>query len=230
LPGQPVVESTVPPQYVAPLWIYIASAALGVVLIGEAYTANYNSWWPMVGLIAWFSSHGLSILFRVWSGPLTLREAFDPHTQSWSVLADAALAFSIGAASYGWRYLGDGWFRSWWWPIVAVLPVLGLIIARFVKFDRPNYVKDGAAVLLSDPWKVMHDFTSTMALGGLLFMLCLPVLASGVLWHHPVVPALVLAGIMVWFATLPHELHLDVWNLHTVFNWKTKRYEPNYPH
>jgi hypothetical protein len=217
--------SAIPAQYQTPFVVYVVAVLLGIALIAAAYLAHTHGLWLLVGLIAWFSSHGLMVIFRVGIGPHTIREVFDPKTQSWAMLADVALAFAAGVGSFGWRYLDDGgWYRSWWWPVLAVVIMIPLVVARYVKFDRPNYIKDGAAVLLSDPWKAAHDLTTYLVLGGLVIMLCVPVLISGAAWSHWLTPALVIVGLTAYGAVLPHEMKLNPWNLHDMFDWDTMHY------
>lgn len=107
----------------------------------------------------------------------SLRELFDLRRGSWAfIVGDTVLlpgaAFTIAAA---WRdNPPEGWVAAPWMLLAAAGGVLAGVV--FHKLDAKRYVEHGAAIALSSPTKLAHDFVAYPVLFGGLVCAGLPVM------------------------------------------------------
>lgn len=231
-----LLYEAVPAGYQAPLWATILCRGVALILFLMIMSAAFNGHWLVVGVTAWFASHGLAIIFRGLIGGHSLREVFDPKTQSWAFLADVLLAVAIGALSYNLQFLDtQGWHTKarWIFPLLAGCYVLG-VVAGYVwhnLLDRPNYENHGGGALLGDPWKIIHDLTTYTVYVATLVALLVIVMSYLVSWtqHWPaLVMALIAAGIWAYGGMVHDAKGLDMFRLHDAFDWFTMQYRPGF--
>jgi hypothetical protein len=98
-------------------------------------------------------------------------------------------------------------------------------LLRRWKLDHPEYKKAGAAVLLYSPAKLAIDWVAYIVTTAGIVYLCIPVVASE-LWAHTPYPLITTVSFVSWLVIGGwHDatVGLEVWRLHTAFNWALRK-------
>lgn len=150
-------------------------------------------------------------------------ELFDLRKQAWSfTIGDTfVLTTAMVYATKGWRLLlpQEGWYRSWWWPVVAGL--VGLLAGTaFHKWDSGNYRRVGAEALLKSPTKIAHDFVAYPVLFGAVICLGVPLVVYAIKTHWTMLPTAftVCLGIWVILVVVDGLRKLNVFDFHSAWD------------
>jgi hypothetical protein len=233
--------ANVPAAFQAPWWIYVVSLAGGLALYLGAVTATRRHWWWLTGLLAFAGSYGAWAFARCIIDGRTPAQAFNPANQSWALLWDIVFVILVMPAAYRQKQtlIGRDMKPSWKW--IAYALGLGFAVAIQWLSDIPNYLAADAAVLLSDPAKIIHGLGIFPFLVALLIYLGWPIMRRRRYWSFrrfggwAAVPYLLVISVIIWsglglihdagrFGIRPLELH----QIQTPYDWAHDRPVPDY--